>query len=568
MRLVNAALDFKIVYALYHHEYLGYLLSSHIVQLLPNGELSLVHQGVYPENMEQFSSKLEEIDLQLINLVAEISPKSIAKRFGGNPRELPAFFTAKFKGQVKDLAVAYVQRRMGKILPMLIGKAVFGMANDGYPAREPLNVIPERASVLFHFRKITEKGRKNFTRYYPTVKLFGEKIEFRQKGTAIICNEPAWMLFDGMIFTFEGGLDGKKLRPFLKKDIIRIPEEKEEEYYRKFITQIIERYHVYAKGFEIQTVRHQPQFNLIVKDHDGSFSFQRKVSYGEFEMNLCKGDSKIKATLNKEGDQYTFFRVVRACEAEKQIYDFLEEIHPNKNSLTPWEYVNKDEGLKWLSKYTESIQEAHIRIIQDHPDRKINLSRPEISISTTEVGDWFDIEAVVKIGAFEIPFIKFRSHILRNRREYKLPDGSIAILPDDWFSDYRHLMEVSEEKEGEKLSIRKYQAPLLHLPTAGKDLLKSLHDMKGLDRVPEVTTPKNLKATLRRYQAQGYDWLIFLKEHGMGGILADDMGLGKTIQTLSMLQREKEEGNDNFRTTKVDFPVRMILYYSNMSFLY
>ena len=184
-----------------------------------------------------------------------------------------------------------------------------------------------------------------------------------------------------MIFTFEGGLDGKKLRPFLKKDIIRIPEEKEEEYYRKFITQIIERYHVYAKGFEIQTVRHQPQFNLIVKDHDGSFSFQRKVSYGEFEMNLCKGDSKIKATLNKEGDQYTFFRVVRACEAEKQIYDFLEEIHPNKNSLTPWEYVNKDEGLKWLSKYTESIQEAHIRIIQDHPDRKINLSRPEIIIS-------------------------------------------------------------------------------------------------------------------------------------------------------------------------------------------
>lgn len=31
----------------------------------------------------------------------------------------------------------------------------------------------------------------------------------------------------------------------------------------------------------------------------------------------------------------------------------------------------------------------------------------------------------------------------------------------------------------------------------------------------------------------------------MGGILADDMGLGKTIQTLALLQKEKEEGTDS-----------------------
>lgn len=539
MRLVNAALDFKIVYALYHHEYLGYLLSSHIVQVLPNGRLSLVHQGVYPGNMEQFASKLEACDLELIKLLSEISPKSVAKQFGGKPRELPAFFTTKFKGQVKDLAVAYVQRRLGKILPMLIGKAVFGMANDGYPAQEPIKVLDDKASVLFHFRR-----KENFTRYFPTLKLFGEKINFRQRGTAIICNEPAWMLLDGMLFTFEGGLDGKKLLPFLRKDFIIIPKDKEDIYYSKFITQIVERYHVYARGFEIKTVRLAPVFKFIVKDHEESFSFKRKVLYGKFETDLCKGDSKVKAVLEKKGDDYTFFRVVRDCSAEKKVYDFLEEIHPNKNSLSPWEYVRKEEGLRWLSKHTELIQAIGIEIHQDHPERKINFSRPEISITTTTVGDWFDIHAIVKIGQYKIPFIKFRSHILRNRREYKLPDGSIAILPDDWFSDYRHLMEVSEEKDGDKLSIRKYQAPLLHLPTAGKDLLKSLHDMKGLDRVPEVEVPKYLKATLRRYQAQGYDWLVFLKEHGMGGILADDMGLGKTIQTLSMLQREKEEGND------------------------
>src|SRR5690606_20190431 len=38
----------------------------------------------------------------------------------------------------------------------------------------------------------------------------------------------------------------------------------------------------------------------------------------------------------------------------------------------------------------------------------------------------------------------------------------------------------------------------------------------------------------------GFDWFYFLKENHFGGCLADDMGLGKTIQTLALLQKEKE----------------------------
>ncbi|HFC11907.1 MAG TPA: DEAD/DEAH box helicase, partial [Anaerolineae bacterium] len=40
----------------------------------------------------------------------------------------------------------------------------------------------------------------------------------------------------------------------------------------------------------------------------------------------------------------------------------------------------------------------------------------------------------------------------------------------------------------------------------------------------------------------GYAWLDFARRWGMGVILADDMGLGKTIQTLTMLQKLKNEG--------------------------
>jgi len=54
--------------------------------------------------------------------------------------------------------------------------------------------------------------------------------------------------------------------------------------------------------------------------------------------------------------------------------------------------------------------------------------------------------------------------------------------------------------------------------------------------------PEGLQASLRDYQLQGLSWLSFLREFGLGGILADDMGLGKTLQTLSLLLALKQRG--------------------------
>src|SRR5699024_4797569 len=43
--------------------------------------------------------------------------------------------------------------------------------------------------------------------------------------------------------------------------------------------------------------------------------------------------------------------------------------------------------------------------------------------------------------------------------------------------------------------------------------------------------------------ADGYAWLSFLHDHGLGGILADDMGLGKTVQALALIARARERSH-------------------------
>ena len=62
--------------------------------------------------------------------------------------------------------------------------------------------------------------------------------------------------------------------------------------------------------------------------------------------------------------------------------------------------------------------------------------------------------------------------------------------------------------------------------------------LNSFTSIKSVQVPKEVKAELREYQKQGYNWLNFLSEYGWGGILADDMGLGKTLQVLSFIQKQ------------------------------
>lgn len=54
--------------------------------------------------------------------------------------------------------------------------------------------------------------------------------------------------------------------------------------------------------------------------------------------------------------------------------------------------------------------------------------------------------------------------------------------------------------------------------------------------------PERLKAVLRPYQEEGFEWLARLAACGLGGCLADDMGLGKTVQVIALLLARAADG--------------------------
>lgn len=60
----------------------------------------------------------------------------------------------------------------------------------------------------------------------------------------------------------------------------------------------------------------------------------------------------------------------------------------------------------------------------------------------------------------------------------------------------------------------------------------------------EVTNgavPIGISATLFPYQLDGWRWLRFLAQNGVGGLLGDEMGLGKTLQVISLIADPGDE---------------------------
>lgn len=76
----------------------------------------------------------------------------------------------------------------------------------------------------------------------------------------------------------------------------------------------------------------------------------------------------------------------------------------------------------------------------------------------------------------------------------------------------------------------------------GFDAITQLAQVLQQAEFKMVPIPPGFKGELRHYQQEGLNWLQFLREYQLGGVLADDMGLGKTVQTLAHLQCEKETG--------------------------
>lgn len=488
----------------------------------------------------------------------EIQQDMVANKFQKKKQKPEEFFLKTYDKQVGDELLqreidAYVERRRSQILSKISGKRLFEMGKDGEPAWKEIEIIEEKATILFHFRK-----NEDNTHYFPTIKLGGEKVDFLNNGSYLLCKDPAWMVSGDRLFTFEKLVSGGKLKPFLKKKFILIPKDIEETYYKKFVAPLISEFDVYAKGFDIQTHKPNPTPKFTVSELKASqpttlfdedqgteaqggdkLLLELSFNYGRYDFNADKL-SRVSVSMERVEDHYVFHRITRDHNSEKAIIQkLIENGLPLRNSRIT---LPKTKAFDWLGTNSELLRDFVIK--QNQAGKKFFLGESSIDLEVSEGVDWFDLKAKIKFGDFEIPFNEVRKCILKGQTEVKLPNGEIGVIPESWILRYKDLFAFSNQTE-DGITLNKIHVSLIQELKEGEyakvTMDRKLERLLSFDKIEEYETPCGFKGDLRPYQLAGYNWLRFLDEYNFGGCLADDMGLGKTVQALAMLQHQKNE---------------------------
>ncbi|GGY76224.1 DEAD/DEAH box helicase [Marinobacter zhanjiangensis] len=188
---------------------------------------------------------------------------------------------------------------------------------------------------------------------------------------------------------------------------------------------------------------------------------------------------------------------------------------------------------------------------------------------TSEEPGWFDVELGIEQDGERIDLIPLLEKGLQHL-DIGLSldeDGHLELPESLWLHDGESLIRVPSDRvrpmletlvhlfhrgfsatmDDGPLSLPRLDAAMLAGTSAAqwesgdqlRKLGQQLADFTGLET---VAPPEGLNATLRHYQQDGLNWLHFLRQSELGGVLADDMGLGKTLQTLACILVEKQAG--------------------------
>jgi len=353
------------------------------------------------------------------------------------------------------------------------------------------------------------------------------------------------------LYHFSDSFNGKRLKPFLTKELIQIPLSAEKKYFETFIAKDLKSGNVTAEGFEVSDLKIIPVMELsLEEDWQGRAVFIIRFIYGD--KSIIPGKKlKVFTDLKISSGQYYFTRVSRDQEREQQMIKSLtdnELILLNDNTLSvgikEHDHISSlYHMISWINNHSSLILEIPVTIIQRIRNSSFFLGPIGLEIDINYDRDWFDITAIISFGEFNIPFIRLKDYILNDIHTFILPNGETAILPQEWFEKSRNIFLFGQEQNG---NLRLHQRYF----TVAQEML-SMSGRYSQDRFSsfdisqiQLTIPSELKATLREYQVEGLHWMQFLKKHQFGGCLADDMGLGKTIQTIAMLLslNENERG--------------------------
>ena len=483
------------------------------------------------------SGQESEIEKDIIRIYSTYTDKYLMSVYS-KEKTIADFYKKIQEKQFKTVIRPYLEKKQRIILELVrLHQIPLYLREPGQKEMFPHNRISfEKNNVDVGFQvHITD----NIFRYSISCRLAEKEFSLLNKIPIVLASFPAYIVLDKKIYHFEN-IEAARLLPFFSKSYVEVPEALRKNYIKSVVLPAVERFPVSGTGLQIVDDRVSPCAELSLERMlDDRPALSLEFRYGNKTFPPTRKSFAKYAYWEEETLPVIIHTICRDSLWEQtriqQLLDlglrragdkcFCLPEKSGKNTLLDWLNINRTALLK------------DFNLLQPDTLETYYIGDITLTHAVENTPDWFDVRIVVRIGPYDFPFIRFKRHIINGIREFVLPDRRIALLPSEWFTEFKDLFLLGVEKE-ERIQLKKIHFTLLEHwwgdLNERKDDLKSL--LETYKRQMPVEVPRLLKTSLRKYQQEGFLWMVRLAENNFGGCLADDMGLGKTVQTIALLQ--------------------------------
>lgn len=554
----------ELVIGITDHPLFGLIMAPYIVVIKPNHGFYHIEVKISHLNISKYIDGFSENEKQLIKWIDEYSDQNLHKIFSKKRGQTTVDFINALDKEFADKYIRpYIEKRLAKCTDLLQEmniEAYFKEKPEYIDSDDKIEVIKGKAQSVFNIAKL-----ENESQYYLSIRHDKKELNLLGKSGFILTETPCRIIIENKLYIFDD-INAKKLLPFFNKDCIHIPKSSEKKWFETFALESIKQYNVKAKGFTIDTTIFKKDAILSFEQNlQGDPVLILSFNYNDKIIIFANIVSNSSVKFEDQNGDYVFYKIERDYDWEDEIIKKLnsiglknyQESHFIPASIEKLKKEDKNyEFINWIGTNKEKILAAGVKLNQKQKKIQYSFRKPEIRSDIKEGTDWFDINIIVQIGEFSIPFTNFRKNILNEVREYKLPNGEIAVLPKEWFAKYKELFLFGSDVD-KHIQLDKHHFGLIEtsVPEKSKSIIEKYKNLISNYNQNHYELPKGLKAELRPYQNEGFAWMQLLQESQFGGCLADDMGLGKTVQTLTLLLNSKGKVNvENYQPGEPALP--------------
>jgi len=225
---------------------------------------------------------------------------------------------------------------------------------------------------------------------------------------------------------------------------------------------------------------------------------------------------------------------------EKTYIDWIELPHTLK--------IPDQQAIELISSAFKSYSDkGHIFLHKSLSNLQIvdDLALSEIHVLQEKNG-WFYLDPRYATNGENVGMLDLFNRYAKQKSPYLKSDKMWIKVPDLLLNSQWSVDSASKCIKVSNLELIKLKQSLggTHKITGKEQLLQKIKESTEFDTVTDAPSLDHTKLVLREYQKTGYEWLWWLYDKGLHGLLADDMGLGKTHQAMAVMSAIQMKAED------------------------